>query len=81
MAVVYGFLGLRVKENGYFFCPCLPDKWNGIRLNLCFKGSRIEVFTDKEKCRFTLKKGDPVDLYVYDEKYCLTDKIEMEIRE
>ena len=80
MAVVYGFLGLRVKESGFYFRPVLPEKWNRIRLNLCLRGSQIEICVDREKCMFTLKTGEPVDLYVYDSPYHLTDKIETGVR-
>ena len=80
MAVVYGFLGLRVKEGGFFFRPILPDEWNGIRLDLCLRGSRIEINADRDQCRFSLKKGDPVEIHVYDEVYELSDEITVEMR-
>ena len=80
MAVVYGFLGLRVKEGGFFFRPILPDEWNGIRLDLCLRGSRIEINADRDQCRFSLKKGYPVEIHVYDEVYELSDEITVEMR-
>ena len=80
MAVVYGFVGLRVKENGFFFRPILPDEWNGIRLDLCLRGSQIEINVDKDQCSFRLKKGDPVEIHVYDEVYKLADEITAAMR-
>ena len=35
MAVVYGFGGLKVKEQGLFLDPYLPEKWNAYRFQNC----------------------------------------------
>lgn len=76
MAIVYGFLGLRVKENGFFFAPTLPKEWNGISLRIVLLGSRIEICVENDICIFKLLDGQPVNIYVYDKKY----KLEKEIR-
>ncbi len=69
MGIVYGFLGLRVKETGYYLNPSIPKQWDSYRLHLQFKGSVLEVCTDHEKCCLKLLSGEPVELYVYGEPY------------
>lgn len=75
MGIVYGFLGLRVKESGYYFAPSMPKQWAGYRLRLVLKGSLVEIFADKEQCRFKRLSGSPVTLYVYGKMYELQDEI------
>lgn len=80
MAIVYGFLGLRIKQDGFFFHPILPDEWNGIRLNLCLKGNKIEICVDKKICKFTLLEGTAMTIHAYEKEYCLSDEIKIEMR-
>ena len=34
MGIVYGFGGLRIKEQGLSLRPCLPEQWEGYHLSL-----------------------------------------------
>ena len=81
MAIVYGFLGLRVKEKGFFLNPLLPDEWKGICLDICLKGSRINLAVDKNICKITLKNQKPLDLYVCGKAYHLQDEITVNMNE
>lgn len=80
-AIVYGFLGLRVKEKGFFLNPLLPDEWKGICLDICLKGSRINLAVDKNICKITLKNQKPLDLYVCGKAYHLQDEITVNMNE
>lgn len=73
MAVVYGFGGLRLKENGLFLSPALPKQWNGYRFRFKYEGSQIEVHVSDSECTLTLLNGTPVNLIIYDKEYCLSD--------
>ena len=78
MAVVYGFAGLRLKESGLYFSPSLPDKWNGYRFKINYEGSQFEVHVTRKECIFTLCKGTPVTLFIYNKEYLLTECITIE---
>lgn len=76
MGIVYGFLGLRVKEKGFFFRPSLPDEWEECRLRIQLRGSRMEITVTRTECVFRLLKGTPVKLFVYEKEY----EVERELR-
>lgn len=43
MSVVYGFGGLRIKEDGLHLAPSLPQKWQGYRFQVQYQGSAVLV--------------------------------------
>ena len=72
MAVVYGFGGLKVKEQGLFLDPYLPEKWNAYRFQFVYLGSLISVEVNREGCRLTLLEGKPQTVTVYGKQCSLT---------
>lgn len=78
MAVVYGFAGLRLKESSLYFSPSLPEQWNGYRFKINYEGSQIEVHVTRKECTFTLCKGTPITLFIYNKEYLLTECITIE---
>lgn len=81
MGVVYGFLGLRVKEAGFFFQPILPDQWEKYSLRLVLRGNVIEITVDKKTCSFHLLKGDGLTLHVYGKAYKLEHGLTVQLEE
>lgn len=79
MAVVYGFGGLRVKEQGLFLAPYLPEKWNSYRFTFVYLGSLISVEVNRNDCRLTLLEGRPQTVTVYGKRYSFTDSVEFPI--
>jgi len=75
MAIVYGFGGFRLKENGIWFAPALPEQWNGYRFKLIYEGSHIHVEVNRKECRFTLESGQPVEIHVYGNTCLLKDSV------
>lgn len=75
MAVVYGFGGLRIKEDGLHLEPRLPKAWQGLRFVFSYEDAKIEVNVTKEKSVFTLRKGQPKELYLYGKKALLNQSI------
>ena len=72
MAVVYGFGGLKVKEQRLFLDPYLPEKWNVYRFQFVYLGSLISVEVNREGCRLTLLEGKPQTVMVYGKQCSLT---------
>ncbi len=86
MAVVYGFGGLRIKEDGLHLAPVIPSQWNAYRFKLNYLGRRLlvevgrkdnEVLDTKSDpgldpdVRITLLEGDGMELFLNDRKICL----------
>lgn len=74
MAIVYGFAGLRIKEDGIFFAPVLPKCWEEYCFQINYEDSRIKVEVKAEEIIFTLISGRAKQLHVYQEVVELTGR-------
>lgn len=81
MAIVYGFGGLRLKEEGIFFSPFLPKKWRGYQFKIIFEQSQIKIEVKEEECIFTLIGGDEKVIHIYGKEYLLKDMLRIALRE
>ena len=75
MAIVYGFGGLRMKEDGIHFAPVIPVCWDEYCFQVNYENSRIRVIVCSGECTFTLMKGEAKQIFVYGRKYELRDQI------
>lgn len=73
MAIVYGFGGFRIKEQGLSFAPILPDSWTAYSFKICFENSRILVQVEESQSVFTLEYGQEKKISVYGKEYLLQD--------
>ena len=71
MAVVNGFAGLRIREDGLFLAPLLPDKWDGYCFNIVYMGRLLEVSINPASVDVTLLDGDDIEVNVYGKSYKL----------
>ena len=78
MAIVYGFGGLRLKEDGIHFAPRLPKQWNGYRFKINYEGSQIQVEVNREGTTFLLLDGEPKQIRIYEEICELKDRLRVE---
>jgi alpha,alpha-trehalose phosphorylase len=75
MAIVYGFAGLRIKEDGLYFSPSIPEQWKKYRFKINYEDSQIEVEIDHKESKFTLVKGNPKQVKIYGKSYELGDTL------
>jgi alpha,alpha-trehalose phosphorylase len=75
MAVVYGFAGLRILEEGLSFSPALPAQWQSCRFVIRYRDSRILTEMTGKENRFTLLEGTPKTVTVFGSPYELTDTL------
>ena len=72
MAVVYGFGGLRIKEDGLHLDPVIPQVWKSYRFKLCYMGRQLSVEVvnknNKADVNISLLEGDSIELFLGDEK-------------
>jgi alpha,alpha-trehalose phosphorylase len=75
LAIVYGFGGFRLKEEGISFAPILPKKWSGYHFFICYEDSRLKVEVYAQTCIFTLLNGSAKQIRVYGTEYLLDDRL------
>ena len=77
MGIVYGFGGLRIREQGLSLRPCLPKQWEGYHFRFLYEDSVIEVKAGRETCAVTLLRGTKKEITIYDRPYVLRDRVEI----
>ena len=75
MAVVYGFGGLRLKEDGLHLAPRLPQAWKGYRFRVLYEDARIEVSVTREGAAIRLLEGPAKTLWLGDRQVTLTGEL------
>ncbi len=65
MGVVYGFAGLRVKEDGLIFRPQLPKGWKGYRFRFLYQDSLLELVVDGDGAKLNLISGSPKTVQIW----------------
>ena len=66
MGVVYGFAGLRVKEDGLTFRPQLPQGWKSYRFRFFYQDSLLELSVDGTGAAIKLVSGTPKSVRIWD---------------
>lgn len=79
MAMVYGFGGLRMKEQGIFLNPVIPGRWQGYRFRFLYEDASLEVSVDQKGCRISLLKGSAKEIGVYGRNYRIEPGKELEV--
>ena len=72
MAVVYGFGGLRIKDDGLHLAPVIPRQWSAYSFKLNYRGSRLMVSVvrtgDRPDVKISLLEGESVEIFLNGEK-------------
>ncbi len=68
MSLVYGFGGLRIKDNTISFSPFVPNNWKSFSFKVKFRDWLLKVYVDKEKVRITNDSAQAITLYVYSDE-------------
>ncbi len=63
LAIVCGFAGLRVRRDGLYLRPFLPDGWQGYRFCVRYHGSLVCVEVTQDGCNFSLLQGGPAPIH------------------
>lgn len=79
MSVIYGFAGLRIKEDYISLDPKLPSKWEELKFKFLYRGAIIEVDMVKDKTIIIVKSPDYINLKVKGRlyKFIGEDRIEV----
>ncbi len=80
MNMVYGFGGLRIKENGLYLTPVLPKTWVGYSFVLRYRGSEVKIKRTQNELTIQLLEGKPLHLRVWEKDvYCDIDGVRIPI--
>jgi len=78
MTVVFGFAGLRIKEDGLHLDPCIPEELGDVTFRLNYRNQLVEITVGKKvliKCEKTL------DVTINNIKYEVTNSLEVDLVE
>ncbi|PRO65341.1 glycoside hydrolase family 65 protein [Alkalicoccus urumqiensis] len=62
LALVYGFAGLRVDENGLRFRPVLPKAWESMAFRIRYQGRFLEVELGQDQITYRLLDGEDLSI-------------------
>lgn len=79
MGIIYGFGGLRIKEEGISFRPMLTDEWEGYSFKVKYQGRVIQLEVDKKSVRVQVE-GAPLEIRIYDQIYFVKDELVVDLR-
>lgn len=68
LAMVAGFGGMRIKEDGLHLSPQLPEKWEGYAFRLRYQDSLIACRVRRKGCVLEVLEGKDVKVYVHGQK-------------
>lgn len=71
MAIVNGFAGLRISENGVAAAPFLPEKWSGYSFKFRYKENLLKIAVKMDVVEVTLEEGREMDVTIYGKSYHL----------
>ncbi|MEZ0536571.1 glycoside hydrolase family 65 protein [Caldicellulosiruptoraceae bacterium PP1] len=71
MGLIYGFAGMRTKNNKLYFAPKLPKELTYISFKIKFRNSDIKIEIYNNKAIYTLIEGDEIVLSHYNIQFSL----------
>jgi alpha,alpha-trehalose phosphorylase len=71
LAIVAGFGGLRDYGETLSFAPCLPHAITRLGFRLVYRGRRVSVEVLRDRARYELTAGDPLDVLHHGERLTL----------
>ena len=78
MAIVYGFGGLRIKEDGLYLNPTLPKQWDDYTFRFLYEDAKFLVEVSQEQVTISILDGTPKSIHVYGQSVEIEDKIVLE---
>lgn len=75
MAIVFGFGGLRVKEDGLHLAPVLPQHWAGYDFKLRDAGRLLGIRVRRGSLKISLLSGPEEHLFLYGRAYTVKDRL------
>ncbi|CEG25690.1 glycoside hydrolase family 65 protein [Bacillus sp. B-jedd] len=71
MAIIFGFAGLRIKEEGLSLNPVLPAKWKGYTFPIRYQGRKLRISVTETDMKIELVSGEDIEIKLYGKNHCL----------
>ncbi|TCT26327.1 alpha,alpha-trehalose phosphorylase [Melghiribacillus thermohalophilus] len=71
MAIVFGFAGLRIKEDGLYLSPKIPEGWSRYSFHVQYQNSNMKITVTNDELKIELIEGSEVTLKLYGERYTI----------
>lgn len=81
MGIVYGFGGLRIKEDGLHLNSVIPVQWEGYEFKINFQKRVLKICVMQEKLRITILSGDAMDVWIYETMYRIEKELTVLLNE
>jgi len=79
MSIVYGFAGLRIKEDYISLNPKLPCNWSELKFSFLYKGSHISVDMRGVRTEIDVQVNYPINLKINGKLYSLTSSEKIQV--
>lgn len=79
MSIVYGFAGLRIKDDYISLNPRIPANWGRLKFNFVYKGASVHVDIRKDKTEVSIQTNSPISLKINDKLYSFTKDTMVEV--
>ncbi|MDV3429055.1 MAG: family 65 glycosyl hydrolase [Bacillota bacterium] len=79
MAIVYGFAGLRIKEDYIVLNPKLPPKWTRLKFKFLYRNAEIQVEMKRDKTEIDIKTENPINIKIDNKIYKVEKSQRIEI--
>lgn len=71
LAIVHGFLGMRLHDGKLKFKPMIPVHWQSYQTQIGYRGHKLSIKVSKETIEIQLEGEQSLAITLYGEKYCL----------
>ncbi|HBM79329.1 MAG TPA: family 65 glycosyl hydrolase [Clostridiaceae bacterium] len=71
MAIVYGFGGMRIKNNTLCLNPFAPEGWKSYSFKILFREHLLKITVDQHKVTVKQEKGSPFNINMFDKVYAM----------
>ncbi|QHJ69191.1 glycoside hydrolase family 65 protein [Planococcus halotolerans] len=62
LGIVYGFAGLRLKEDGLSLAPILPAEWNSLEFRLRYQGRVLKFRITRDDVAYSVLEGEDLNI-------------------
>lgn len=77
LGLLAGFAGMDLGPQGLYFRFTLPQRWQGYRFRLWYRGSLLSVQVGRKGAQLELLEGAPVKLTVWETQVCVAGKMSL----
>jgi alpha,alpha-trehalose phosphorylase len=71
MGIVFGFAGLRIRDDGLMLRPCVPEALKGYSFRIMYRGALLKVTVNHTEVTVCSLTNTPVSIMLYGREYAV----------